>query len=233
LLNAIQAAPLLLSYLKDNENNIRGSAATALGKIGSEKAVEHLINALSDDAKNVRGSAATALGRIGSEKAIEPLIKALNDEANNVRGSAATALGRIGSEKAVEPLIKALSDKASDVHRSATVALARIATGTKISHLDKVLDKIMKHLSEGAQEISPSGVRDLFGVAFRSADLKIINTALESAKKYLNLDEFFYLPYETALEYINSKGDPAIMDRQHPEMRDAVQLLVNLYKKGT
>lgn len=92
--------------------------------------------------------------------------------------------------------------------------------------------KIMKILSEGAQEISPPGVRYLFRAAFRSAELKVISTALESAKKYLDLDEFFYLPYETALEYIKSTGDPAIMDRQPPEMRDAVQLLVNLYQEG-
>jgi HEAT repeat protein len=194
--------------------------------------VEPLIIALSDEAADVRGSAANALGRIRSEKAVEPLIIALSDEAADVRGSAANALGRIRSEKAVEPLIIALSDKAHDVRISARIALIHIAAEVAISQLDKVIDKIFEHLNNVEEEYLPSITRKLFRAAFRSADLKIIGAALESAKKYMDLSELFYLPYEIAFEYIEANGDPAILDRQHPEMRDAVQLLIDLYQEG-
>ncbi|MCX6579528.1 MAG: HEAT repeat domain-containing protein [Candidatus Aminicenantes bacterium] len=222
----------LIHTLSDKANDVRGSAATALGRVCSEKAVEPLIKALSDKANEVRGSAATALGRIGSKKAVEPLIDALSDKANNVRGSAATALGRIGSEKAVDPLIKVLNDKANDVRSSARIALVHIAAEGAISQLDKVINKIFEHLNDVEQEYLPSVTRNIFRAAFRSAELKIIGAALESAKKYLDLDELLYLPYEIAFEYIKSNANPAILDRQHPEMRDAVQLLIDLYQNG-
>jgi len=231
-LKAPKAAVLLLSYLSDINAFIRSSAATALGRIGSEKAMEPLIIALSDEDAAVRGSAATALGRIGSEKAVEPLIIALNDKANDVRGSAATALGRIGSEKAVEPLIKVLNDKASDVRSSARIALVHIAAEGALSTLDKVIYKIFEHLRNVEPIYLPSIARSMFRAAFRSANVKIIDSALESAKKYLDLSDFFYLPYDIAFEYIKSNANPAILDRQHPEMRDAVQLLINLYRQG-
>ena len=103
----------LIKELKAKKSEVRWSAADALGRIGSEKAVEPLITALTTaKGSAVRWSAADALGRIGSEKAIEPLLKALTTaEASAVRGSAADALGNIGDNQAVEPLKKALKDE--------------------------------------------------------------------------------------------------------------------------
>jgi len=102
---------LLINDLAAKESDVRGSAADALGEIGSEKAIEPLINALTtDNESEVRGSAASALGSIGSEKAIEPLINALSTANDSIVSlSAAFALGGIGSEKAIEPLINALT----------------------------------------------------------------------------------------------------------------------------
>jgi hypothetical protein len=105
----------LIYDLAAKESDVRGSAASALGALGSEKAVGPLISALSSDKESsVRWSAAYALGRIGSEKAVEPLITALSsDKESSVRWSAADALGRIGSEKAFEPLKSALKDESA------------------------------------------------------------------------------------------------------------------------
>ncbi|MBE9594976.1 MAG: HEAT repeat domain-containing protein, partial [Proteobacteria bacterium] len=87
-------------------------AADALGRIGSEKAIEPLISALSSKRNHVRGSAADALGRMGSEKAIEPFISALfTDNDAHVRWRATCTLGSIGDTRAVEPLKKALDDE--------------------------------------------------------------------------------------------------------------------------
>jgi hypothetical protein len=71
----------LINDLAAKESEVRESAASALGSIGSEKAVEPLITALSTDKESgVRWSAAFALGSIGSEKAVEPLITALSTD---------------------------------------------------------------------------------------------------------------------------------------------------------
>jgi HEAT repeat protein/DNA-binding transcriptional ArsR family regulator len=227
------AVPVLLKYLENSRNNIRGSAATALGNIGSEKAVDSLIQALSDEARDVRGSAATALGNIGSEKAVDSLIMALSDKARDVRGSAASALGKIGSEKAVDSLIKALSDEARDVRGSAGIALLRIAAEAPVSNLEQVIDQIFRHLKETEPQAVTYILRFFLRGTFHFADVKIIHSALDSAKTYFNPDESFYSPYENALEYLESAKNTAILDRQHPEMRDAIQLLVNLFEEKT
>ena len=105
----------LINDLAAKESDVRQRAAEALGRIGSEKAVEPLITALTKDKESgVRWSAAFALGVLGSEKAVVPLIAALSsDKEIFVRGEAADALGGIGSEKVVEPLKSALKDESA------------------------------------------------------------------------------------------------------------------------
>ena len=104
---------LLIGNLKATESDVRGSAADALGSLGSEKAIEPLIEALTTDTESdVRWRAADALGSIGSEKAIEPLIQALTTaKDSDVRWRAASVLGILGSDKAIEPLKSALKDE--------------------------------------------------------------------------------------------------------------------------
>jgi HEAT repeat protein/energy-coupling factor transporter ATP-binding protein EcfA2 len=130
----------LIKDLKDKASAVRESAADALGRIGSDRAIEPLIKAISTDkASYVRMSAADALGRIGSERAIEPLIKAISTD-GAVRESAAYALGWIGSERAIEPLIKAIStDEVSAVRMSAAYALGSIGSERAIEPLIKAI----------------------------------------------------------------------------------------------
>ena len=81
-------------------------ACQALGKIGSNKAVEPLIKALGDKNWQVREVVAKALGEIASDKAVEPLIKALGDKDLKVYNAAAKALGDIASDKTVDLLLR-------------------------------------------------------------------------------------------------------------------------------
>ena len=132
----------LIQELDDEEKDVRSRAAEALGRIGSDQAVEPLVKALATDKDgSVRGRAADALGSIGSEQAIEPLVKGLaTDKDRYVRGSAAEALGRIGSEQAIEPLVKGLAtDKDRYVRGSAAEALGRIGSEQAIEPLVKAL----------------------------------------------------------------------------------------------
>jgi len=127
----------LLSLSKDE--NTCEDAISALGLIGSEKAVEHLILLVRDEDEDVRWNAAFALGEIGSEKAIEHLIPLLRDEDKYVRKNAAFALGEIGSEKAIEHLIPLLRDEDEDVRSEAAYVLGKIGSEKAVEHLIPLL----------------------------------------------------------------------------------------------
>jgi hypothetical protein len=66
--------------LEDQDEDVRDSAARALGNLGSEVAIPALIQALEDRDINVPWSAVEALGKLGSEAAIPALLRVLEDE---------------------------------------------------------------------------------------------------------------------------------------------------------
>ncbi|KAI8599516.1 hypothetical protein EDD21DRAFT_339706 [Dissophora ornata] len=91
--SAIQS---LLGALKDEDTDVRESAASALGNQSTlpESAIQSLIGALKDEDWYVRQSAASALGKQSMlpESAIQSLIGALKDEDWSVRQSVTEAL---------------------------------------------------------------------------------------------------------------------------------------------
>ena len=74
---------------------VRRAAATALGGIRDERAVEPLIWALKHQHYEVRATAAKALAEIGDERAVEPLVQVLKDQNIEVREAAEEALAKI------------------------------------------------------------------------------------------------------------------------------------------
>jgi HEAT repeat protein len=64
-----------IKALKDQNANVRGNAAEALGKIGDLQALDPLIDALKDKNTAVRVKAAEALGTVGNSRAVKPLLK--------------------------------------------------------------------------------------------------------------------------------------------------------------
>ncbi len=125
-----------------NDSSVRRSAAEALSRIGSERAVDALLKALLEDQESdVRWRASYALGSIGSERAVDALLKALLEaQESDVRQRAAEALGSIGSERAVDALLKALlEDQDSYVRVSAASALGRIGSQRAVDALLKAL----------------------------------------------------------------------------------------------
>jgi len=102
----------LIDALKDEDFNVRYSAAGALEEIG-EPAVEPLIEALKDKNRDVRESVAYALGKIGDTLAVEPLIEALKDKDSYVRAGAAIALGKLGWQP--KDYVEKINGKISDV----------------------------------------------------------------------------------------------------------------------
>jgi HEAT repeat protein len=78
----------LIQALKDENPDIRASAANALGYIGDIRAVEPLILALNDDLREVRMNAAMALGKIGDSRALQPLIRVIKENIHDSQKSA-------------------------------------------------------------------------------------------------------------------------------------------------
>ena len=144
---------LLIRDLKDEDILVRGMAAGALGRIGSEKTVNPLITALKDEVSYVRWMAAGALGNIGSEKTVAPLIEALKDEDSLVRGGTAEVLGSMASEKTVAPLIEALKDEDSNVRMWAAEVLGSMASEKTVNPLIEALkdeDSYVRGMAAGA-----------------------------------------------------------------------------------
>jgi hypothetical protein len=128
----------LIKALEDDDEEVRETAARALGQVGDSRAVKPLIKALGDDGYGVAEAAAEALGEIGDTRAVEPLSEALGDDGYGVAEAAAIALGKIG-KPAVKPLIKALGDGGRDVRWHAAVALREIGDARAVEPLIKVL----------------------------------------------------------------------------------------------
>jgi predicted transcriptional regulator len=224
----------LLTVLRDSQNkqSVR-IAAHILGRYGNNKIAQIIIEILENSSDHWRCQyCITATGFLKYLSAVPVLLKYLENTRNNVRGSAATALGNIGSEKAVEPLTNLLQDKDPVTRGSAGIALLRIAAEAPVSNLEQVIDQIFRHLKESEPQAVTYILRFFLRRTFHFADMKIIHSALDSAKTYFNPGESFYSPYEIALAYIESNKNTTILERQHPEMRDAIQLLVNLFEEN-
>jgi len=93
--------------------NVRQSAANALGDLRDLRALEPLLVALRDKSERVCFSAASALGKLKDERAIKPLIIASEKVGTEMRLIAADALGDIAHPLAVNHLIKMLHEEFS------------------------------------------------------------------------------------------------------------------------
>jgi HEAT repeat protein len=144
------AIPALQELLKDDEAEVRGTAAGALGRLGAKAAIPRLTELLDDKAHyfkgesfldteplelggrpyesvtriRVRAIAAEALGRIGPEAkgAVPALTKLLDDKVKEVRLASASALGNMGP--AALPATTALKKIAEEIDEDQEVRQA-------------------------------------------------------------------------------------------------------------
>ena len=96
-LRVFSAANTISGFLSlEYPSEVRGTAAKALGLLGSDKQVSSLLETLENDPDNtVRSLAAQALGKTGSNVPIETLIRTLLfDDSDIVRYQSAKALGQ-------------------------------------------------------------------------------------------------------------------------------------------
>jgi HEAT repeat protein len=134
-----RAGKLLLDLLRDEDEEVREMAATALGKVKYKGGVDALRALLGKEKEfSVRKSAFLSLFAIGGDKVENDLVMALKDEFENgrVQAACATLLGNITSSKAEEALIEALESFDENVR------LAAVTSVTKLKP-EKAVDGVM------------------------------------------------------------------------------------------
>ena len=136
------AVSLLISALQDERENVRASAAYALGEMGpiAAEAVDALIALLMDESEEVRRHATSALGmiKVPPSKTVPALVKVLrNPEDTDLAFFAAQALTRIGPDatEAVPALRDALMSESAYVRGFSSEALSRIGTAEALQAL--------------------------------------------------------------------------------------------------
>jgi HEAT repeat protein len=115
----LEAMEALISILenRDEDNELRGEAAEALGRIGDHTATAVLIRSVIDDEEyTVRCQSVMALGNVGDPDAGEALLTIVDckDNPSRIRGLAFEALGKIGYKKAAKLLMDVLKDERND-----------------------------------------------------------------------------------------------------------------------
>ena len=136
------AVPALITALKDERENVRASAAYALGEMGpvAAEAVDALVALLTDASEEVRQHATSALGmiKVPASKTVPALIRVLEDpEDTDLAFFAAQALTRIGPDatEAVPALCEALMSESAYVRGFSSEALSRIGTAEALQAL--------------------------------------------------------------------------------------------------
>ena len=130
------AVPEFAAALKDDNADVRASAAWALSRFGDARALEALVAALLDRDGRVTEHALQALNRIDPDwprsAAAEPVLARWMAMLNSgspfpkSRIEAAELLGRYGGARAVNSLLQAVADPNDDVQTSAARALDHI-----------------------------------------------------------------------------------------------------------
>ena len=136
------AVPALISALKDERENVRASAAYALGEMGpvAAEAVDGLVGLLTDASEEVRRHATSALGmiKVPVSKTVPALVRVLEDrDDTDLAFFAAQALTRIGPDatEAVPALREALLSESAYVRGFSSEALSRIGTAEALQAL--------------------------------------------------------------------------------------------------
>lgn len=106
-----QAVVPLVNLLRDTEKNrvYRAMAASALGEVGNDYAVEPLITAFHDSDALVQPNAAMGLARLSNARGLETLLNVFNGNDQLLQQSVATTLAMSGSPQARQALNKLIA----------------------------------------------------------------------------------------------------------------------------
>lgn len=137
-----EAVPVIAPLLLEEKNEAaRAAAVKALGRIGSDAAIDLLdgIIGTNGESPSLREAAMTAIGKGGSDRAVEILVKVLlGPKESAMIPTAIAALGLTKNEKAVAPLVKAYDENDDQEFKKGVVGALGNVGGEKA--MDALLD---------------------------------------------------------------------------------------------
>lgn len=136
------ATPRLLAAVldvKDEDEDVRGAALRALGRIRDPKALPGLIEALGVSAASVPPRIAEIIALYGDEAVAALTVELRNMESDVRRMWAAEILGWLGSPRAAVALIDALGDVSAEVRAKAAGALGKLGEARAVDRLMEML----------------------------------------------------------------------------------------------
>jgi HEAT repeat protein len=179
----------------EQDESVRRSIISALGKIGGRVSAQTLAEAVTNETPSLRADIADALGEMKTPEATRALIELLSDSNVKVRAKAAAALANVKEPTSVGPLAKALKDNSVLVRRPASAALARVADSS-------VTKELVEALGDIDPEVANNAVRALIQVNDLEAVHPLINALAEENKKtraLIVLQELTHRPYGSDL----------------------------------
>ncbi|HEY8377188.1 MAG TPA: HEAT repeat domain-containing protein [Nannocystis sp.] len=167
--------PLLAAILvAPGDDNVRASAAAALGALGGADAERALVNVLSDSSEMLRMFALDALARLGVALPPERLAPLVADPVT--RRAAVAVLGHCGDPAAAPTLVAHLGDPMAGVRAAAAVAVVRLQSALALRG-DPL--GVSAALTAGDGEPLRARIREL--VEHRSLEVKLAALTLAGA----------------------------------------------------
>ncbi|PRP99560.1 HEAT repeat domain-containing protein [Enhygromyxa salina] len=168
---------ILTGFLRDAEadENLRASAAAALGEIGGPRAIDALEQLLADDSEMLQLYALDALRAASAAVPVERLAPLLSHAVT--RKGAAALLGVTSSPDAVPLLIPLLGDDMRGVRAAAIEGIARLRVALADHDLSDIVDDAVANIDDETK----AKVRELIG--HRERDVSIAAIALAGLAK--------------------------------------------------
>jgi quinoprotein glucose dehydrogenase len=169
------AAKSLIDLLQSKEDNIRQSAARAVGKLSITEAAEPLLAVLRRDiSAEVKIAAIRALAGMAATNTAEAIEVALGDRDKSVRVAGLDLLEQlnIGDDLKVKLLAEVIDKRTTEEKQAALIALSKLPVSSTHSTFKNLIDKmernqlpqeVLLELVEAVEAIDPTGVHQMIG----------------------------------------------------------------------
>jgi HEAT repeat protein len=161
-MRATEAENALLEVANHREERVRRSAATALARLGTPRAIQAVQHMLTDAVPEVRVHAVQGLGSVKSPRAVPVLSRALDGEADQeVQAVILAALGRQATDEAVARLTKAAEPEGRLFKRKPTALRVSAVQALAEANTPAALAAIRRFAEDKDRDVRDAAVRAL------------------------------------------------------------------------